>query len=61
MGRKRHTAEQIIGKLRTAEIELAGGALVEAFTRAQPRRTERSEWVFVCAVCVQPIFGSKTA
>ncbi len=23
MGRKRHTAEQIIGKLRTAEIELA--------------------------------------
>ena len=42
MGRKRHTAEQIIGKLRTAEIELAGGALVEAFTRAQPRRTERS-------------------
>jgi transposase-like protein len=25
MGRKRHTAEQIIGKLRTAEIELAKG------------------------------------
>jgi transposase-like protein len=25
MGRKRHTAEQIIGKLRTAEIELAQG------------------------------------
>ncbi len=25
MGRKRHTAEQIIGKLRTAEIELARG------------------------------------
>ncbi len=25
MGRKRHTAEEIIGKLRTAEIELAKG------------------------------------
>ncbi len=25
MGRKRHTAEEIIGKLRTAEIELARG------------------------------------
>ncbi len=25
MGRKRHTSEQIIGKLRTAEIELAKG------------------------------------
>ncbi len=25
MGRKRHTAEQIIGKLRTAEIEFAKG------------------------------------
>ena len=25
MGRKRHTVEQIIGKLRTAEIELAKG------------------------------------
>ena len=25
MGRKRHTAEQIIGKLRSAEIELAKG------------------------------------
>ena len=25
MGRKRHTAEQIIGKLQTAEIELAKG------------------------------------
>ena len=25
MGRKRHTAEQIIGKLRTAEIDLAKG------------------------------------
>ena len=25
MGRKRHTAEQIMGKLRTAEIELAKG------------------------------------
>ncbi len=25
MGRKRHTAEQMIGKLRTAEIELAKG------------------------------------
>ncbi len=25
MGRKRHTAEQIIGKLRTTEIELAKG------------------------------------
>ena len=25
MGKKRHTAEQIIGKLRTAEIELAKG------------------------------------
>jgi len=25
MGRKRHTAEQIIGKLREAEIELARG------------------------------------
>ncbi len=25
MGRKRHSAEQIIGKLRTAEIELAKG------------------------------------
>ena len=25
MGRKRHTAEQVIGKLRTAEIELAKG------------------------------------
>ena len=25
MGRKRHTAEQIIGKLRTAEIEMAKG------------------------------------
>ncbi len=25
MGRKRHTAEEIIGKLRTAEIELATG------------------------------------
>ena len=25
MGRKRHTAEQISGKLRTAEIELAKG------------------------------------
>jgi hypothetical protein len=25
MGMKRHTAEQIIGKLRTAEIELAKG------------------------------------
>ncbi len=25
MGRKRHTAEQIIGKLRAAEIELAKG------------------------------------
>ena len=25
MGRKRHTAEEIIGKLRTAEIELAMG------------------------------------
>ena len=25
MPRKRHTAEQIIGKLREAEVELAGG------------------------------------
>ena len=25
MGRKRHTAEEIIGKLRSAEIELAKG------------------------------------
>jgi hypothetical protein len=25
MGRKHHTAEEIIGKLRTAEIELAKG------------------------------------
>jgi hypothetical protein len=25
MGKKRHTAEEIIGKLRTAEIELAKG------------------------------------
>jgi hypothetical protein len=41
--------------------ELADGALVEAFTRARPRRTERSDWVFVCVVCVQPIFGSKTS
>ena len=31
MGRRRHTAEEIIGKLRTAEIELAKGlAMAEA-------------------------------
>ena len=28
MGRKRHTAERIIGKLRTAEVELGEGGLV---------------------------------
>ncbi len=33
MGRKRHTAEQIIGKLRTAEIELAKGVVTPEVVR----------------------------
>ncbi len=33
MGMKRHTAEQIIGKLRTAEIELAKGLGTAAVVR----------------------------
>ncbi len=33
MGRKRHTAEQIIGKLRSAEIELAKGLGMAAVVR----------------------------
>ncbi len=42
MGRKRHTAEEIIGKLRAAEIELAKG-----LTRS-PRilGTTRNHWAF---------------
>jgi transposase-like protein len=34
MGRKRHTAEQIIGKLRSAEIELAKGLGTAEVVRA---------------------------
>ena len=33
MSRKRHTAEQIIGKLRTAEIELAKGLITAEVVR----------------------------
>ncbi len=33
MGRKRHTAEEIIGKLRTAEIELAKGLAMAEVVR----------------------------
>jgi transposase-like protein len=33
MGRKRHTAEEIIGKLRTAEIELAKGLVTAEVVR----------------------------
>ena len=41
MGRKRHTAEQIIGKLRSAEIELATGLGTAAGARklGSPRQT----------------------
>jgi hypothetical protein len=46
MGKKRHTAEQIIGKLRTAEIELAKGlgtvdALIREFKAWMRRNPER--------------------
>jgi hypothetical protein len=33
MGKKRHTAEEIIGKLRTAEIELAKGSATAEVVR----------------------------
>ena len=50
MSRKRHTAEQVIGKLRTAEIELAKGlgtadALLRelgAWMRRNPERKRNS-------------------
>ncbi len=42
MGRKRHTAEQIIRKLREAEVELAKGQ-----TTVSPRSSSRNQphWV----------------
>ena len=48
MGRKRHTSEQIIGKLRTAEIELAKRqGTVDVFDYIErfhnPRRARRTD------------------
>ena len=43
MGRKRHTPEQIIGKLREAELELAKGQTADSAREApgSRRRTDR--------------------
>ena len=37
MARKRHTSEQIIGKLREAEVELAKGQTVPQVCARSPR------------------------